>query len=213
LGSLTDQLPKPMLPITGPYGKEPLLKSIIRKLRAASFEDVVLVVGYRSEVITDYFQGAEGIRFVRQDRPLGTAAALEVALPLLEPYFFLTYGDLVVDENEYRGIRSTAQREGGSWAAVDRREQPVGAVYIENGRIVRMIEKPQTCTTNWNAPGLFVLTGEAAALSSATAPSVRGERELAQMLQMWIDQGNELHPFYVTSDPIDIGVLERYKGV
>lgn len=202
-----------MLPIKGPHGMEPLLMSIVRKLRAAAFEDIVLVIGYRSGAITDFFRGTEGIRFVHQDEPSGTAAALEAALPLLEQRFFLTYGDLVVDENEYLGVQAAAELENANWAAVDRRERPIGAVYIENGRIVRVVEKPDGCSTPWNAPGLFVLTRSAAELSRTTTPSIRGERELAQMLQIWIDQGNELHPFFLATKPIDIGVLDRYLAL
>lgn len=211
LGSLTDSLPKSMLPVPGLKGAEPLLASIIRKLQAASFKEILLVVGYRSDIIIDRFRRVAGIRFAHQRDPNGTAAALEAALPLLQPQFLLTYGDLIIDEREYRGIRTAAIRDGGDWAAVNRSERPVGAAYITDNRITRIIEKPETCSTPWNTSGLFVLTREAAELSSATTPSVRGERELAGMLQLWIDRGNDLKPYFLTSKSIDIGTSARYN--
>lgn len=211
LGNLTESLPKPMLPVRGPNGAEPLLSAIVRKLKSASFHDIVLVVGYRSQMITDFFGGFEGIRFVHQTKLAGTAAALELTVELLHEQFLLTYGDLAIDEADYRGIRAAAISDGGNWAALDHRQRPVGAADVEGDRIVRIVEKPDTCSTLWNTSGLFVLTREAATLASATTQSRRGEREIAQLLQIWIDRRKDLKPYYLTCRSLDIGAPERYE--
>ncbi|MCX6355917.1 MAG: nucleotidyltransferase family protein [Candidatus Aureabacteria bacterium] len=77
-------LPKPMVPVLG----KPLLEWMIIRLRSAGFVNIILSVGYRREVITDYFKdgarwGAR-IRYVREDTPLGTGGALREALLKVE---------------------------------------------------------------------------------------------------------------------------------
>ena len=48
---LTDELPKPMVAVKG----KPILESIVSGLVANGVEKILIVIGYRKEVITDYF--------------------------------------------------------------------------------------------------------------------------------------------------------------
>src|SRR5713226_3053766 len=48
---LTEELPKPMLPVAG----RPLLEHIVETLRTAGIERLVLITGYRSERIEEHF--------------------------------------------------------------------------------------------------------------------------------------------------------------
>ena len=48
---LTNDLPKPMLQVRG----KPVLQHIIEGLRAAGVQDFCIVVGWRAEVVRDYF--------------------------------------------------------------------------------------------------------------------------------------------------------------
>ena len=48
---LTEELPKPMIPVRG----KPILLHIIEGLRSAGIERVQIIVGYRAEVVRDFF--------------------------------------------------------------------------------------------------------------------------------------------------------------
>ncbi len=48
---LTDDLPKPMIPVRG----KPILQHIIEGLRGAGLTDVLLIVGYREDVVRGFF--------------------------------------------------------------------------------------------------------------------------------------------------------------
>src|SRR5271157_1319914 len=55
MGQLTEQLPKPMLRVQG----KPILEHILEGLLQAGVRDFFIVIGFRGDVIEDYF-GAGG---------------------------------------------------------------------------------------------------------------------------------------------------------
>ena len=85
---------KAMLEVAG----RPFIDWQLEKLARAGFDDVVLCVAFLGEQIKDHV--GDGARYVLRVRYsdegptlLGTAGALRVALPLMEPTFLVTYGD------------------------------------------------------------------------------------------------------------------------
>ncbi len=95
LGALARGLPKPMIPIGG----RPYLERVLQSFAERGFRNVVLLTGYRSEVIEGYFgDGARfGLRieYGREAEPLGTGGALRDARSLLGDRFLVTYGDVL----------------------------------------------------------------------------------------------------------------------
>ncbi|HJV21893.1 MAG TPA: sugar phosphate nucleotidyltransferase [Holophagaceae bacterium] len=94
LGVLAEGLPKPMVPVEG----RPFLERVVAQLAAQGFEEILLLVGFRAEVIQDHFRDGEAwglrIRYSREESPLGTGGALKAARPLLGERFLLLFGDL-----------------------------------------------------------------------------------------------------------------------
>ena len=93
---LTTTRPKTML-ITG--GK-PLIQYNIESLRDAGIKDITLVVGYKKEVIQDYFgDGNEfgvNINYAVQDGQLGTAHAIGSAEKFIDESFIVLNGAIIV---------------------------------------------------------------------------------------------------------------------
>src|SRR5688572_33051341 len=56
----------------------PMLEHVVRALQAAGADPVTVVVGHQAEAVEAAFAG-RGLSFVRQDPPLGTGHALQVA--------------------------------------------------------------------------------------------------------------------------------------
>jgi D-glycero-alpha-D-manno-heptose 1-phosphate guanylyltransferase len=79
LRSVVPDLPKPMAPIAG----RPFLELLLGVLEAKGFERVVLSLGYKSELVTEYFgdhfRGID-LAYAIEARPLGTGGALRLAL-------------------------------------------------------------------------------------------------------------------------------------
>jgi N-acetyl-alpha-D-muramate 1-phosphate uridylyltransferase len=90
---MTLTTPKSMLPVAG----RPFIDWQLAKLRECGFADVLLCTGHLGEQIEAHVGAGERhglrVRYSREEKLLGTAGALRLALPLLEPLFLVTYGD------------------------------------------------------------------------------------------------------------------------
>jgi NDP-sugar pyrophosphorylase family protein len=93
LRPITERIPKPMVEVAG----EPFLVRIVRWLAQHDFRRLLLLLGYRGEVVSDYFGDGKrfgvSIEYNREPSPLGTGGALRYALEKLEDEFLLLYGD------------------------------------------------------------------------------------------------------------------------
>ena len=103
LGALTTDRPKPMVPLLG----KPVLEHILTRLAIVGLTEFVLVVGYRADVLRDYFGDGSrwgwNISYAEQATPNGTGAALAAAREFVGPGPFLaSYGDIITDEAHYR---------------------------------------------------------------------------------------------------------------
>src|SRR6187431_3442741 len=97
MGNLTEALPKPMLEVRG----KPVLQHIVEGLRDAGLTDFLIVVGWRAEVVREFFQAGTqlGVRiaYTTQTELNGTGKVVELARPFVgsEP-FVLSYGDILI---------------------------------------------------------------------------------------------------------------------
>jgi NDP-sugar pyrophosphorylase family protein len=94
LKPLTSDIPKSMIKIAG----KPFLEYQLELLKEYEIKDILLCLGYKGELIKDYF--SDGKKFgvnlscsFDGERLLGTAGALKKAYKLLKENFFLMYGD------------------------------------------------------------------------------------------------------------------------
>lgn len=91
MGELTNDTPKPMLSVLG----LPVLAHKINMLPDV-IEEVILVVGYKKEIIIDYFgtqwKGRK-ITYVEQTELNGTAGAIHLVKDIVRARFLVTMGD------------------------------------------------------------------------------------------------------------------------
>lgn len=144
LGSLTDTLPKAMLPLAG----RPLLAYLLDALRRAGVERAILACGYRAEAIRDAFgTEADGLalEYVVEPKPLGTGGALRLASEGIGNPFMAVNGDQVLDVD----LRSLVRVHFDRGAKVTLLLKVVddarryGVVRVDpKGRVVGFVEKP-----------------------------------------------------------------------
>jgi NDP-sugar pyrophosphorylase family protein len=141
----TTVLPKPLMPV----GDYPILEILLRQLRKAGVEDVVLAVGYMSQLFRAFFEdGARlglNIEYSFEDRPLGTAGALASVIDRLGDNFLVTNGDLLTTLDY--GVMLDAHRASGAAATIGlyRREVKIDFGVVETndaGELVEYREKP-----------------------------------------------------------------------
>lgn len=152
---LTDHVPKPLVPILG----KPLLERIIDVL-PEEITELVIVIGYRGEMIRTYFgdtwQG-RSITYVEQKEQLGTGHALGLCRPHLEEgeRFLIVYADDLRDrESLARGLEHRYAIFVKEMTAPDR----FGTVITdETGRIWEIEEASEHPKSNLAVTGAYIL--------------------------------------------------------
>jgi CTP:molybdopterin cytidylyltransferase MocA len=113
LRPLTEQWPKPLLPIGG----RPVLATLLRELAAAGFTETTIVVGHLGEMIESFVDDGSGFglvaRYARQPEPLGSADAVRRALGAgVAPPLLVTAADTVYTAGDV-GRAAEAWSESG----------------------------------------------------------------------------------------------------
>ncbi|WP_304124302.1 bifunctional sugar-1-phosphate nucleotidylyltransferase/acetyltransferase [Methanosphaera cuniculi] len=210
---LTTTRPKTML-ITG--GK-PLIQYNIESLRDAGIKDITLVVGYKHEVIEEYFgDGSEfgvNINYALQDGQLGTAHAIATAEEYIDESFIVLNGDIIVSYDLIRNlIEKYATRRSNDVKAVltlIEVDDPsnYGIVSMQNDKIVEIVEKPEP----ENAPsqlanaGIYLFSQEIFDAIRETEISERNEYEITDSLQITLDKEYEILGLISQEPWMDVG--------
>ena len=206
---LTEDCPKPMLPI----GDRPMLAHQIERMEAAGVREVLIVVGYKAEMVKNYFAShppeLARVRYVTQQEQNGTGSAAMLAREFAagEP-FLMTYGDNIVEPEVYRAL--LAKAAGAEMVlAVKRVEDPHqgGAVYTEGDRVTKIVEKPAkgTSTTNWNNAGIYVFRSSVFEALDGIDLSPRGEYELTDAVHAIVNSGKPVKYYEIEGFWRDIG--------
>jgi dTDP-glucose pyrophosphorylase len=145
LRGVSEDVPKPLLRVGG----KPLLEILIERLKAAGVSQFFVTVRYKSEMIEAHFGDGSrlevGIRYVREDEPLGTAGALARLPELLTVPFFLVNGDILT-KCDFLGMLDFHRRCGADLtvgAVPHTVEVPYGVLRVDGDRLTAIDEKPR----------------------------------------------------------------------
>lgn len=144
LRPLTETTPKPMLHVGG----KPILQTIIEKFVSYGFVNIVMCVGYKSNIIQDFFEEGSkfgaNIEYVAENKRMGTAGALSLLNAKPNEPFFVMNGDLLTNVNFEHLLEF--HLANNSIATMCVREYdfqvPYGVVNVEHGKILSIEEKP-----------------------------------------------------------------------
>lgn len=141
----TKILPKPLIPI----GDIPIMERIIDKFCDFGVKDFYVTVNYRKSMIKSYFSEIMTdykIRYVEEDRPLGTGGSLRLIEDRFEKPFLVTNCDILIHA-DYGDIYQYHMESGNELTIVTALKNiivPYGVVHSrENGAIDAMEEKPK----------------------------------------------------------------------
>jgi NDP-sugar pyrophosphorylase family protein len=144
LRPLTDDTPKPMLPVGG----RPLMEHIIGQLRESGIRRVNITTHYRHDKIAEHFGDGDGfgveIEYVSEERPLGTAGALSLLAACAEPLLVVN-GDILT-RVDFRAMLGFHRRQEAAFTVGVRRfavDVPYGIVETEGPEVREITEKPR----------------------------------------------------------------------
>ncbi len=155
--------PKVMLPVAG----RPILQHVVQSLVASGLRDIVIVVGYKKERIMSYFGDGNmfgaSIEYVVQEKQLGTAHALSLARSRLGSEFVVLGGDNIIDQKTVSGLLQCGNAPCVLFTDSDIPSK-YGVMEVADGRVHRIVEKPQTREGNIINTGIYRLNAKTADL-------------------------------------------------
>ncbi len=206
---LTSELPKPMIAVRG----KPILLHIIEGLRAAGVTDFLIVVGWRADVVRQFFgDGAShGVKIVyrTQEEQNGTGKVVELARDFVgaDP-FVLSYGDIIIEPANYQRLVALAD-DTAAVVSVKRNEDVSqgGAVFV-NDRFelidLREKPKPNEPTSPWYNAGVYAFRPTIFDFTARLELSPRGEYELTDAIRALALSGAKVQAFELAGAWADV---------
>ena len=89
-----------------PVANKPILEYVIDAVKNSGITEIIIVVGYKKEVIMEYFKDYKNakISYVIQDKQLGTAHALLQAKDHIKDPFIVLSGDNIIDRKSIQKL-------------------------------------------------------------------------------------------------------------
>jgi NDP-mannose synthase len=144
LAPYTKILPKPLMPI----GDMPIMEVLLRQMKRAGIDEVVLTVGHLANLLRAFFQDGSNlglhITYSYEDVPLGTAGPLSLVSGL-DRTFLVSNGDVLTTLDLKELIKFHTEQKATATISVHRRKVDIdfGVVQCdENFRMVGYTEKP-----------------------------------------------------------------------
>jgi UDP-N-acetylglucosamine diphosphorylase / glucose-1-phosphate thymidylyltransferase / UDP-N-acetylgalactosamine diphosphorylase / glucosamine-1-phosphate N-acetyltransferase / galactosamine-1-phosphate N-acetyltransferase len=193
---LTVSRPKPMVEVSG----RPVLSYILEGLRDAGVRKILIVIGYKKEVVMNHFgDGSElGVEIVyaEQIRQDGTGKVVELAQDFCgsDP-FILSYGDILVDASSYRLLTRPGEADIVITVRYTDDASKGGAVYVnEKFEVIDLREKqlPEEATTSWYNAGVYTFNSTIFSYVTRLQKSPRGEYELTDAIRAMAHDGKKV---------------------
>jgi dTDP-glucose pyrophosphorylase/CBS domain-containing protein len=202
---LTDELPKPMLPI----GDKPIMEHIVAQLRESGVRNVNVTTHYHPEKIQEHFGDGSAfgvdVRYVSEDKPLGTAGALSLLSSRTQPMLVVN-GDILTRMN-FGALHHFHCLHGAELTVAVRQYDisvPYGVVECDGAAVVKLREKP-------NYP-VLVNAGIYLVEPSVFDLIPVGERfDMTDLIDALIVTGRRVASFPVVEYWIDIGQHDDYR--
>jgi len=206
LRPLTERLPKPMVKV----GETPILENIITSLARAGIKKVYIAVHYMAGVIEDYFKDGSPfqveIEYLREQKKLGTAGALNLLPKIPTKPFLVVNGDIMTEIDPRRLLDFHRQHHCVMCVgAIQYRVNiPYGVFDLAGNYILGVEEKPKQ-NFFCNA-GIYVLNSEVLRFIPKDASF-----DMTDLLAEVVNNGLPVAAFPIHEQWLDIGKMEDLK--
>ncbi len=207
LRPLTNNNPKPMLPIGG----KPILEHLINWTKKNGVKSIVLCVSYLKETIEDYFEDGEKfgvkIEYAISKKSLDTAGQLKTAEKFIDNDFVCMYGDSLFNFNLKNMIKQHSIKKALITMSLNEYKInfPYGVIETsKNGKVKSWNEKPEI-KANINM-GCYIMNSKVFDLIPKNKPYGMDE-----VIKKAMKRKNVVNSFITKKGFSDIGNKESYK--
>ena len=206
LRPLTQEMPKPMLPVGG----RPLLQRTIESLRCAGIRNINITTHFQADKIKAFVGDGSPydarVHYSHENEPLGTAGALrQMRLDESEPCLVIN-GDILTTVNYSAMLEFHREHRADLTVGVRHYAMPVPYGVVDcDGPLVKSIrEKPSV--------GFFVNAGIYLIAPGVCGLIPEGQRfDMTDLIGLLIEQGRRVVSFPVHEYWLDIGQHDDYR--
>ncbi|HID32938.1 MAG TPA: glucose-1-phosphate thymidylyltransferase [bacterium (Candidatus Stahlbacteria)] len=224
LRPLTYSIPKQLVPVAN----RPIIHYVVDQIRRGGIVEVgVIISPHTGDQIREALKAETGMdfTFIIQEKPLGLAHAVMTAKEFLGNDDFLMYlGDNLIGESIGELIRSfNSENEDGIILLKEVPDPRVFGVAVTdgNGRVIRLIEKPEEPPSKLALVGVYFFTPKIHDAIASIRPSDRGELEITDAISVMIQNRAKIRSVLLQDFWLDTGkkddllaanrlILERY---
>jgi glucose-1-phosphate thymidylyltransferase len=198
-----------------PVANKPVLFYAIEALAAAGIREVGIVVGdTQAEIRAAVGDGSTwnvNVTYIEQDAPRGLAHAVLISEAFIAGEPFVVYlGDNLLNKGISGFVEEFVREAPAAQILLARVADPqmFGVAELENGRVVRLIEKPKEPRSDLALVGVYMFSPAVFDSVKVIRPSFRNELEITDAIQNLIDRGLEVRPHIVDGWWKDTGKLD-----
>ena len=196
LRPLTHTGPKQLLPIAN----KPMSEYCVESLVNAGIVDIVFIIGgIGSNKVKEYYGNGEKFNakftYIEQDYPRGIAHAVSLCEEFIGNEKFVVFlGDNIILRGIEEFVLNFQKSNAGASLLLCEVDNPkqFGIAKINNNKIESITEKPKNPLSNLAVTGIYFLTPYIFEIVKRLKPSWRNELEIADALQLLIEERKEI---------------------
>ena len=198
--------PKPLMPL----GDMPILELLLRRMKKAGIEEVILAVNHLRHLIEAFFGDGRklglSIRYFNEDKPLGTAGALGGMMDELDETFIVSNGDLLTSMDLCEMARQHRATEADASIGVFQRENKIDFGLIEFDAQKRLCAYREKPTLSYDVSmGIYVY--EARALQHLPD----GPCQFPDLVNRLLAAGETVCAYRSEASWFDLGTIAEYE--
>jgi glucose-1-phosphate thymidylyltransferase len=212
-----------------PVANKPILFYGLEAIAGAGIVEVGIIVGDTGdevrEAVGDGSAWGLKVTYLPQEAPLGLAHCVLIAREFLGDDDFVMYlGDNLLKQSlaDFVASFEADRQRAATPTLVDAVEAPVAQILLKqvedpqrfgvaevdpDGRIVRLVEKPDVPPSDLALVGVYLFDARVHEAVAAIEPSARGELEITDAIQWLIDAGHRVRSEVLDGWWIDTGKL------